>query len=74
MKRNKQAKEFKIRIEVAYQCEMEQSDYDNANNGVNYVFGDCPLKIKAAVDEARKYGHGILMIVNGNKVVRDILF
>ena len=63
-----------MRIEVAYQCEMEQSDYDNANKGVNYVFGDCLLKITAAVDDARKDGHGILMVGNGSKVVRDILF
>lgn len=63
-----------MRIEVAYQCESSQHNYDEANKDVNYVFGDCPLKIKAAVDEARKYGHGILMIVNGNNVVRDILF
>ena len=63
-----------MRIEVAYQCEDAQYQYDCANSDVKYVFGDCPLKIKAAVDEARKYGHGILMIVNGNNVVRDILF
>lgn len=63
-----------MRIEVAYQCESSQHNYDEANKDVNYVFGDCRLKIKAAVDEARKYGHGILMIVNGNNVVRDILF
>lgn len=70
----KQRKELDMRIEVAYQCEDAQHNYDEANKDVKYVFGDCPLKIKAAVDEARKYGHGILMIVNGNNVVRDILF
>lgn len=63
-----------MRIEVAYQCESSQYNYDEANKNVVYAFGECPLKIKAAVDEARKYGHGILMIVNGNNVVRDILF
>ena len=61
-------------VEVAYQCELAQMDYDDANKEKVYVFGECPLKIKSALDEARKYGHGILMIVNGGKVVRDILF
>lgn len=63
-----------MHIEVAYQCELAQMNYDDSNKERVYVFGECALKIKACVDEARKYGHGILMIVNGDKVVRDILF
>ena len=63
-----------MRIEVSYQDELSQYAYDDANKDVKCVFGECPLKIKAAVEEARKYGHGILFIVNGSKVIRDILF
>ena len=63
-----------MHFEVAYQCEMEQSDFNHANPEQVYCFGECPLKINKMIQEAKKFGHGILFIVNGNKVVRDILF
>ena len=53
---------------------MEQSDFNHANPEPVYCFGDCPLKINKMIQEAKKFGHGILFIVNGDKVVRDILF
>ena len=31
-------------------------------------------EINKMIQEAKKFGHGILFIVNGDKVVRDILF
>lgn len=63
-----------MRIEVSYQDDLAQYAYGEANKDVKYVFGECPLRISAAVEEAKKYGHGILFIMNGSKVIRDILF
>ncbi len=38
-----------MRFEVAYQCEMEQSDFNHANPEPVYCFGDCTLKINRLV-------------------------
>lgn len=71
---NLEIKEFNMRVEVSYQDDFAQYAYDDANKDVKYVFGECPLKIKSAINEAKKYGHGILFIVNGSKIIREILF
>ena len=63
-----------MRFEVSYQDEHAQYSFNEKNPETVYCFGECPLKINKMIQEAKKFGHGILFIINGDKVVRDILF
>lgn len=63
-----------MRFEVAYQCEYAQNDFDVANPEVVYCFGEKSLKQARMIAEAKKYGHGVLFVVNGKDVLEQICF
>ena len=72
---SKQAlKESNMRFEVSYQCEMSPADFDANNKEVAYCFNNKAIKQAAILAEARKYGHGILHVINGNNVLEMICF
>ena len=63
-----------MRFEVSYQCEYEQAAFDAANPETVYCFGEKFLKQAAMIKEAKKFGHGVLFVVNGNDVLETICF
>ncbi|MEG2707431.1 MAG: hypothetical protein RR959_08820 [Erysipelotrichaceae bacterium] len=67
-------KEMKMRFEVSYQCEYAQNDFNEANPETVYCFGEKILKQLQIIAEARKYGSGVLFVVNGNDVLEHICF
>ena len=63
-----------MRIEVSYQSELSQDKFNEAFPEAVYCFGERFFKVKNMLSEARKFGHGILFVVNGNDVIEDYLF
>ena len=63
-----------MRFEVSYQCESSQAAFDEANPETVYCFGEKVFKQAAMIKEAKKFGHGILHVVNGKDVLETICF
>ena len=63
-----------MRFEIAYYCEDAQHDFNEANPEVIYCFGEKALKQAKLISEAKKFGTGVLMVVNGNNVLETICF
>ena len=63
-----------MRFEIAYQCEEAQYNFNKANPEVIYCFDEKALKQAKLISEAKKYGSGVLFIVNGHDVLEDIYF
>ena len=63
-----------MRFEISYQCDDAQYDFDKANPEVIYCFDEKALKRAKLISEAKKYGSGVLSVVNGNDVLEQICF
>ena len=63
-----------MRFEVSYQSEKAQANFDAANPETVYCFNNKALKQAKMLTEAKKYGNGILLVVNGNNVLEEICF
>lgn len=63
-----------MRIEVSYQSELSQDKFNEAFPEVVYCFGERFFKVKNMLSEAKKYGSGVLFVVNGKNVVEQICF
>ena len=63
-----------MRFEVSYQCEYSQAAFDEANPETVYCFNNKTFKQAAILAEAKKFGHGILHVVNGKDVLEMICF
>ena len=63
-----------MRFEVSYQCDYSQAAFDEANPETVYCFDNKAFKQAAILAEAKKFGHGILHVVNGKDVLEMICF
>ena len=63
-----------MRFEISYQCDDVQYDFNKANPEVIYCFDEKALKQAKLISEAKKYGSGVLSVVNGNDVLEQICF
>ena len=63
-----------MRIEVSYQSDLAQEQFNDAFPEVVYCFDGKRHKVAEMLKAARKFGSGILFVVNGNNVVEDYLF
>lgn len=63
-----------MRIEVSYQSDLAQEQFNEAFPEVVYCFDGKCHKVAEMLKAARKFGSGILLVVNGNTVVEDYLF
>lgn len=63
-----------MRFEVSYQDEYAQHSFDEANPETVYCFYNKAFKQVKILAEAKKYGHGVLHVVNGNDVLEVICF
>ena len=63
-----------MRFEVSYQCEHAQNDFNEANPETVFCFGEKILKQYKLLNEAKKYGNGVLFVVNGKNVLEQICF
>ena len=63
-----------MRFEVSYQCEYSQAAFHEANPETVYCFNNKTFKQAAILAEAKKFGHGILHVVNGKDVLEMICF
>ena len=63
-----------MRFEVSYQCDHSQAAFDEANPETGYCVGEKTFKQAAILAEAKKFGHGILHVVNGKDVLEMICF
>lgn len=63
-----------MRIEVSYQSDLAQEQFNEAFPDVVYCFDGKRHKVAEMLKAARKFGNGILFVVNGNDVIEDYLF
>lgn len=63
-----------MKFEVSYQSEESQAKFDASNPETVYCFGSKAIKQAKILTEARKYGHGVLFVINGNNVLEQICF
>ena len=63
-----------MKFEVSYQSDLAQEQFDAANPEIIYCFGDKAIKQAKILAEARKYGNGVLFVINGNNVLEEICF
>ena len=63
-----------MKFEVSYQSEKAQAEFDAANPETVYCFQSKAIKQAKMLAEAKKYGHGVLFVVNGNTVLEQICF
>lgn len=63
-----------MRFEICYQCDDAQYDFNKANPEVIYCFNEKALKQAKLISEAKKYGSGVLFVVNGNDVLEQLCF
>ena len=63
-----------MRFEICYQCDEAQYNFDKINTEVIYCFDEKALKQAKLISEAKKYGSGVLFVVNGNDVLEQICF
>ena len=63
-----------MRFEVSYQCDYSQAAFDEANPETVYCFNNKAFKQVAILAEAKKFGHGVLHVVNGKDVLEMICF
>ena len=63
-----------MRFEISYQYDDAQYDFDKVNPEVIYCFDEKALKQAKLISEAKKYGSGVLSVVNGNDVLEQICF
>ena len=63
-----------MRFEICYQCDEAQYNFDKSNPEVIYCFGEKALKQAKLISEAKKYGSGVLFVVNGKNVLEQICF
>lgn len=63
-----------MKFEVSYQSEKSQAKFDAANPETVYCFQSKAFKQAKMLAEAKKYGHGVLFVVNGNNVLEQICF
>ena len=63
-----------MRIEVSYQSDLAQEQFNGAFPEVVYCFYGKRHKVAEMLKSARNFGCGILFVVNGNNVVEDYLF
>ena len=63
-----------MRFKISYQCDEAQYNFDKANHAVIYCFDEKALKQAKLISEAKKYGSGVLFVVNGDDVLEDICF
>ena len=64
----------KMRFEISYQCNDAQYDFNKANPEVIYCFDEKALKQAKLISEAKKFGTGVLMVINGDNVLETIRF
>ena len=63
-----------MKFEVSYQSEKAQAKFDAANPETVYCFQSKAIKQDKMLAEAKKYGHGVLFVVNGNNILEEICF
>ena len=63
-----------MRFEVSYQDEHAQYSFNEKNPETVYCFNNKVFKQAAILTEAKKFGHGILHVVNGNDILDMICF
>ena len=63
-----------MRFEVSYQDEHAQYSFNKANPETVYCFGEKAFKQAAILVEAKKFGHGVLFVINGKDVLEQICF
>ena len=63
-----------MRIEVSYQSDLAQEQFNEAFPKVVYCFDGKRHKVAEMLKAAKKFGHGILFVVNDNNVVEEYLF
>ena len=63
-----------MRFEICYQCDEAQYNFDKINTEVIYCFDEKALKQAQLISEAKKYGSGVLFVLNGKNVVEQICF
>lgn len=63
-----------MRFEVSYQSETSQENFNEANPETVYCFENKAFKQQALLNEAKKYGRGVLFVVNGDDVLEQVCF
>ena len=63
-----------MRFKISFQCEKAQFRFDSANPEVIYCFNGKAFKQRAILEKAKKYGNGVLRVVNGNNILETICF
>ena len=63
-----------MKFEVSYQSEKAQANFDEANPETVYCFKNKAFKQAKMLAEAKKYGNGVLFVINGNNVLEEICF
>ena len=63
-----------MKFVVSYQSEKAQANFDAANPEAVYCFKSKALKQAKILAEAKKYGNGVLFVINGNNVLEEIRF
>lgn len=63
-----------MKFEVSYQSGLAQEKFDAVNPEIVYCFRDKAIKQAKILAEARKYGNGVLSVINGNNVLEQICF
>lgn len=63
-----------MRFEVSYQSEVAQENFNGANPETVYCFENKAIKQANMLKEAKRFGRGVLFVVNGNVVLEQICF
>ena len=63
-----------MRFEVSFQSEQAQTAFDEQFPEVVYCFNGKAFKQAKILAEAKKYGSGVLFVINGNNVLEQICF
>lgn len=63
-----------MRFEICYQCDEAQYDFNKSHPEVIYCFDEKALRQAKLLSEARKYGSGVLYVMNGKTVLEQICF
>ena len=63
-----------MHFEVSYQSEVAQDRFNENNPNIVFCFSNKAFKQAEILAEAKKFGHGVLHVVNGKDVLEMICF